>query len=197
MKLTSVEHIGRSQLIPGVVRTMLERTVTPLARVLLLLMAATVAHGSGPSLSVALAIPSTDDVARIVVSNPAAHFHVILHSQSASRLRIWNSTFSWGYYALSFQLLDDSGVTHVVRKTRIAFSRNIANAWLLEPDDSIVLDVFLGRPDEWEGLPVLASDCRTVQMTAIYEVVPDAESMKRGVWTGRVVSRARKVSLCK
>ena len=171
--------------------------MTRLAGLVLLFLIAAVADAGDPALAVSLVIPSDDGVARVNVSDPKAHFHVLLRNQSATPVRVWDSTFSWGYYALSLELVDEKGTRRVVRRKQTAFTRNIARAWLLEPEGYVVLNVFLGRPGEWEGLPELVSDCLLVQMTAVYDVASDAESRKQSVWTGRVTSRTRQVSLCK
>ena len=164
--------------------------------VALLLMAAPL-HAAEPSVALSLVIPSRDGVARVLVSDPKSHFHVILSNESAAPQRIWDATFSWGYYALSFELQDDSGTMHVVRKRKVGFTRNMPATWLLMSKEPLVLDVFLGDPRVWVDLPDPPSGCRAAQLQAVFEVAADEESQKQGAWTGRVVSNTRPVSLCK
>jgi len=117
-------------------------------------------------------------------------------SLASAPLRVWDDTFSWGYYALSFEVVDGDGA-HVVRKRKVGFTRNAPAWWLLSPSSHLVLDVYLGDGRLWEGLPSVSSGCRAAQVRAVFEVAPDDESDKERVWTGRVVSDVQEVLMCK
>jgi hypothetical protein len=164
---------------------------------LTILMAAVAVEASDVPLSISLVIPSRDGSPRIVVTAPRDHFHVVLRNSGSGPLRIWDTTFSWGYFALSLEFVGDDGAKHLIHKKQVAFTRNFPAAWLLEPQGYVVLDVFMADTTRWEGLPTVPSDCISGQLTAVYRVAPDPESVKQNVWTGRVVSASRSVSLCK
>jgi hypothetical protein len=160
-----------------------------------LLMAAAV-HGAEPAVTLSLAIPTVTDVPWIVLSDRVSHFHVVLSSRSSLPLRIWRDSNSWGYYALSFELVAENGTPQTIRRQKTAFTKNGAVSWLLEPQGHLVFDVHLGDKRDWDGVPRAPARCQPFQLRAVFEVAPDDESRKQGVWTGRVVSDVRAVSLC-
>ena len=158
--------------------------------------AAAGAYADEATVSVSLAIPSRDDARRISVGGADAHFHVLLSSQSSAPQRIWDETFSWGYYALSFELVGEDGTVREVRKKKVGFTRNVPASWILEPHGHFVLDVYLGDRRTWEGVPRPRRDCEIVQMRAVFEVTQDEASRKQSAWTGRVVSSTHGVTVC-
>jgi hypothetical protein len=160
------------------------------------LTAASAGHAEKPSLSVSLDIPSRDGERRVDVGRRDSHFQVILTSRSSAPQRIWQEKNSWGYSALSFEVIDRKGVRWIVRKRTEVFTRNGPGWWTLEPHGHLFLDVYLGDRSIWEGLPRTSSGCETVQMRAVYEVKADDESKKERVWTGRIVSDTQAVTLC-
>jgi hypothetical protein len=167
-----------------------------LALLLLSTSAATV-HSDSPSLSVSLAIPAREEGPRRVTTGSAtAHFHVLLSSQTNSPQRIWDEAFSWGYSALSFELVAENGAVRVIRKRPMDFTVNFPAWSTLEPHGHLVIDVHLGDRRVWDGVPPTLPNCELIQMRAVFEVTPDVESRRLHVWTGRVVSDLAQVMLC-
>jgi hypothetical protein len=165
---------------------------------LLLVSRCAVASGWAAEAPVALsiAIPQREDgTRRVITGRPNEHFHVLLSSRTGP-LRVWDDAFSWGYYALSFELVGEHGDVRTIHKKPMDFTVNFP-AWLrLEPPDHLVFDVFLGDRKIWDGVPQALPTCERVQLRAIYEVKEDAHSAELHVWTGRVVSELTSVMLC-
>ena len=154
--------------------------------------------GAGEQLSISLSAPARDDTRRIDATGPGPHFHAVVSSRSGSPLRIWDDTFSWGYYALSLEVTDSKGQTSVIQKREVAFTRNIPAFWKLQPGEQLAMDIHLGDSRKWEQPSNGASrGCAPVTIRVVYEVTPTAESARYGVWTGRVASPPKHVELCR
>lgn len=117
-----------------------------------------------------------------------AHFHVVLTNISDKPLRLCNDTCSWGYFALSFEVKDESGKTTKVTKQGMPWSTLFAHYLTVPPGDHMVREVSFSK-DEWENF-VLPEKGKSVdvQMRAVFEIKPDDETKKKDVWTGKVVS---------
>ena len=166
------------------------------AAFVLSLAAACSVQGAEPSIKVELVIPSQDGAGRVSLDNARAHFHVLLSNVSPRQQRVWRDSSSWGYYALSFELTDEGGTRHEVRKRRTGFTRNVPASWLLAPGGHLVFDVALGDKMVWEGVPKLGQGCRPFQLRASFDVTPDSTSAEQTVWTGHTASSTESVSLC-
>ena len=147
-------------------------------------------------MSVSLAIPSRDGVRRVSVGSPAHDFHVLVRNIAATPQKIWDATFSWGYYALSFEVVGQDGSVSIIRKRETAFTRNVPGTWTVDPGQSFVFDVYLGDRTVWDGVPIPGPSCKDMRLRAIYTVSPDEESKKLAVWTGRVSSATESILLC-
>ena len=79
----------------------------------------------------------------------------------------------------------------------IAWRKNYPDWLSLRPGESYVLNVdFFSERGQgiWDNAPKPTkggSAKRLIRMRAVYEVTPDDESAKLGVWTGKVVSPVR------
>src|SRR5262245_16994810 len=117
-----------------------------------------VAQAAQPVFALSIVIPSGSAGPRLGAT-PKALFHVLLSNQSGVTQRGWSDNFSWGYYSLSFRLVGDDGVEHIVRKKKVGFTVNYPESWTVEPSGHVVFDVYLrgqgrlGRGSTAEGLP--------------------------------------------
>jgi hypothetical protein len=126
--------------------------------------------------------------------NTADHFHVVVVNASDKPVRLWSDRFSWGYDNLSFELVaDDGAVTPITKKPR-GWDKNFPDWLELPPGGSYVLNVdwfsAAGR-EIWENAPLAggaAPKPRLFKLRAVYEIKPDGESKKLGVWTGKIAS---------
>ena len=142
-------------------------------------------------ISVSIAIPSERYGGRILYyRDKSTHFHVIVSNTSDKPRRIWREQCSWGYFGLTFEFTDDRGKKWTANKKQIPWRRNFPDWWILEPHESFVLDVYFGDPAIWEGFPNVGENPQTVTIRAVFEFKPDDESLKNGIWTGRVVSKS-------
>jgi hypothetical protein len=164
------------------------------AALFLILSSTILAYAGEPALSVSIAVPSQTSERRVDYRDRSSHFNVVLSNTSGVPQRVWQDWCSWGHYALSFELVDDSGKRWVAKRPKTAFSRNFPSWWTLAPGESLVFDVYFGDERAWEGFPRLTNGSQTLAVTAVFEVPHDKEAEDLAVWTGRVVSDTRKLT---
>lgn len=126
--------------------------------------------------------------------NEYNQFHVLVTNVSDKPVRLWTDRYSWGYDSLSFELLQGDGkVTPIIKKPR-GWDKNFPDWLELQPGESYVLNVefYSARGQAiWENVPSAAEQANKpmlVKLRAVYEIRPDEQSQKLGVWTGKVES---------
>jgi hypothetical protein len=121
--------------------------------------------------------------------NDGDHFHVLVRNVSDQPIRLWTDRYSWGYSNLSFEIVGDDGKATPVRKKPRGWDKNYPDWLELKPGDTYVLNVNLNAADVWEN-PPRASGAKPTQLKlrAVYEITPDEQSAKLGVWTGKIQS---------
>lgn len=142
---------------------------------------------AGGPITVSIAIPVHHGHRSL---NESDHFHVVVRNVSEKPLRLWTDRYSWGYDNLSFeQTLDDGKTTRITKKER-GWDKNFPDWLELQPGESYILNVNLFAADIWNDVPTANPKAKPklVKLRAIYEVQPDDESKKLGVWTGKVAS---------
>jgi hypothetical protein len=164
----------------------------------LMLVAANAAAEDSP-ISVSLAIPAHNDERRIENieyknQTDTTHFHVIIANASNKQQRIWREWCSWGYFGLTFEFTDESGKKWVAKKKGQVWTRNAPDWWTLEPNETFAMDVYFADTNTWVDFPSPTNGSQTVTMQAVLEFKPDDEARRHNVWTGRVVSKAEKVT---
>lgn len=152
------------------------------------------AEHDGPkneAISVSIAIPEHHMHRSL---NEYDHFHVIVTNKTDKPIRLWTDRFSWGYDNLSFEITGDDGkVTKVTKKPR-GWRKNYPDWLSLGPGESYVLNVdFFSEVGQgiWDNVPKptkTSTTKRLIKLRAVYEVMPDDESRRLGVWSGKVVS---------
>jgi len=126
--------------------------------------------------------------------NDGDHFHILVKNVSDKPVRLWTDRFSWGYDNLSFELIGDDGTITTIQRTPRSWTKNFPDWLEVAPGECWVIDVnwFTAKvKDIWEKAadrPESSPKPKLVKLRAVYEVHPDAESKKLGVWTGKVLS---------
>ncbi|MCI0539586.1 MAG: hypothetical protein L0Z50_30620 [Verrucomicrobiales bacterium] len=170
---------------------------------ILTISSASVVGADDPAISVAIVVPRDGGHGerRVTYRNSgtewdrAAHFHAIVSNRSEKPQRIWQEGCSWGYFALSFEFTDEAGKKWEAKKGMTPFVMNRPAYWSLEPSESTVLEVYFADPDIWKDFPRPDNGSKVVvSMRAIFEIRSTPESTKHDVWTGRVVSEARRIT---
>lgn len=128
------------------------------------------------------------------------HFHVILHNNSNLSLKIPKESCSEGYYALRFEVADDSGKTWNVRKADREWSWNALEVWLLEPGENLVLDVYYHDANLWPNFPRLyEGDDKPFRglkpKKFVLRAIFSPPGKDRGAWTGSAASKPETVFL--
>jgi len=144
-------------------------------------------------LSVSIVIPHTDaglGELRWSAGPPAPHFHVLLQNTTAAPKRIFQEWNSWGYYALSFELTNESGETTLVHKGVHGWTKNGPSYWTIAPNDFAIIDVYFADRSTWgDGFWLKPGNpTGRVKLRAIYQVSPDENSKNLSVWTGKITS---------
>ena len=145
-------------------------------------------------ISVSIAIPTGSGERGIEYRDRAAHFHVIVSNTSEKPQRIWKEWCSWGYFGLTFEITGPTASKRIAEKKLRDWTVNYPSWWTLDPLESMVIDVYFGDSEKWQGFPSPEAGPWTVTMQAVFEFKPDEEARKYDVWTGRVTSRPEKLT---
>ncbi len=157
---------------------------------------------SAKELSVSIAVPARDSKRTIDIRKPDSHFNVVVTNRSKHDLRLWETWNSWGYYNLSFDVLDgkDNVLYSIVKRPR-AWTVNGATWVTVKPGEHFVLKVDFDH-DIWVRddlgddrriyVPFLALMRTTpefkLKLRAVFQILPDDETIEKEVWTGTVKS---------
>ena len=124
-----------------------------------------------------------------MAANTLDTFYVLLTNVSAQAQTVFETSNSWGYYAVSFELRTVDGRVVVITKKQTWFTRNVPSTFWIPPGEQMVYPIELN--DDWvAGAPLPMADEEPVDVTlkAIYEVKATPESTRQNVWTGRIES---------
>ncbi len=161
----------------------------PVFSSLILGMSATFATAADPNppLEVKIAIPVHHNHRSL---NTGDHFHVLVKNVSEAPLRLWSDRYSWGYGNLSFEQIGDDGKVTAIQKKPRGWDKNFPDWLELQPGDTYVLVVNFAAADIWDKPPTAAPGKKPTQvkLRAVFEVGPDEQSIKLGVWTGKIQS---------
>lgn len=175
----------------GLFRSSLRQILSGLALLAVLAAGRPAFADEPPQKSLAVHVVPTDSGRgrrAIDLSNPGDHFHVLIENISNDRIRLWKEWCSWGYAALSFEVVDADGATRTIAKVPGEWNKNFPDLFELAPDDEMVIEVSLD-PSLWQNSPLSGSSGEAqLRMRAVFEIGPDRESEKMKVWTGRALS---------
>ncbi|MDB6059815.1 MAG: hypothetical protein JWO95_3659 [Verrucomicrobiales bacterium] len=171
---------------------------SPFVIFLALMSVAELAHAAESAISVSIAVPALDPGKErsVVAFDRNSHFPVILTNTSKKPQRIITEWNSWGDHALSFELTDKSGKKSLAQRVSVNYDKNMPHWWILQPKESVVLDVYFADAGKWEGFPhrVRYGDSETVTMRAVFAFLPtDQKLSPDGLWTGRVFSAPEQI----
>src|SRR5436190_13924773 len=122
-------------------------------------------------LTLSIAIPSSGDGLHLLDQARTPHFHVILSNNLDKPLRIWSPWNREGYGMLSFEFTNDSGERSKCKKKDVTrVSRELAQTYVLQPHENLVLDVNFAKVKIWEGFPAAKPGLPPVSMQAILEI---------------------------
>lgn len=156
-------------------------------------------------LSVSIAVPARDSIRSIDVRNPGSHFNVVVTNRTIRDLQLWETWNSWGYYNLSFEVLDEDGnVKYSITKRPRAWTINGPTWVVVRPGEHFNIPVDFD-PDIWAVSVAAGREKRTLvpllaqfatspkfelKLRAVFRVYPDDETIDRDIWTGTVRSVA-------
>jgi hypothetical protein len=128
---------------------------------------------------------------------PTQHFYVVVTNKSNEPLRLWREWCSWGYYTLSFAVVDAAGKKVIVTKGSRAWTRNFPDTTTLGPGDHMVFEVTFDK-DTWPNAPMpVEAKSHTIKMKAIFSIPADDDTKKHEVWTGEVSSPLKSYTICR
>lgn len=121
-------------------------------------------------------------------------FYVVLTNKTDKEQRVFETSYSWGYYALSFEITMPSGEMVIVSRKPIFSSPNIPTTFMIQPNGHFVFEVTLDKG--WIGKPDFGKDGQTnAKIKAIYELSARKRLKERGVWIGRIESKELAVKI--
>ncbi|MBI5724683.1 MAG: hypothetical protein HZA50_12040 [Planctomycetes bacterium] len=117
------------------------------------------------------------------------HFHVVITNTGTKPINLWREWCSWGYFNLSFEIIDENGTKTTVSKVDRDWSKNFPDFDTLPPGNHIIFEVdFLGDKI-WKNPPLLPQGKTTkLKMKAVYSSHKSADAEKNLIWTGTVCS---------
>jgi hypothetical protein len=124
-----------------------------------------------------------------MAANTLDTFYVLLTNVSAQGQTVFETSNSWGYYAVLFELRTGDGRVVAITKKQTGFTRNVPSTFWIPPGEQMVYPIKLDG--EWvAGAPLPIADEEPVDVTlkVIYEVKATPESTRQNVWTGRIES---------
>ena len=146
------------------------------------------AKAHDPGLSISVAVPVHLENRTIDLLAPNAHFHVLISNTSKIDLNLWREWCSWGYFNLSFEIIDDKGKSWIVKKRDRPWSKNFPDFATLASNQSLVLDVNF-NPKIWLNLPPSSkSKSQIISMRVIYNSSESDQSKKLKIWSGKITS---------
>jgi hypothetical protein len=158
----------------------------------------TLVHAAEPAISLSLAIPAIDPGTEraVVAFDRNSHFPVILTNTSNKPQRIitqWNSS---GDHTLRFEITDSSGKKSLAQAVTMDYPKNKDHWWILQPQESVVFDVYFADPNRWEGFPhpVHSDQPLIVTMRAVFEFDPATKTRADGLWSGSVFSKPQTIA---
>ncbi len=139
------------------------------------------------------------------MSPTTPHFNVAIQNISQNPIRLWNEDSSWGSGNLTLEISAVGakwfGAPIRVERKRDVWYSNMAQFSILYPGEMIMREVTLEVPDAqagghaqkgrwpYKGFPLAAVGLvNSVQMRAVYEILPDKLSAQENVWTGKIIS---------
>ncbi len=124
-----------------------------------------------------------------MAANTLDTFYVLLTNVSAQGQTVFETSNSWGYYAVLFELRTGDGRVVAITKKQTGFTRNVPSTFWIPPGEQMVYPIKLDG--EWVAgarLPIADEEPVDVTLKAIYEVKATPEATRQNVWTGRIES---------
>lgn len=113
---------------------------------------------------------------------------VVLHNMGNTDVRVWKVGNRWGDTMLSFELIGNGRILHIVRREQV-YTINVPSSFVLPAGSKHEWPFDLGD-GEWEAdVPIEQMAVPGAQLIAIHTVPPSPEAAEHSVWTGQLRSR--------
>lgn len=140
------------------------------------------------SISVRIVPSGSGEKRSITLWQPEQHFHVVITNISKEPVRLWREWCSWGYYSLSFTVLDANGKETILKKAPRGWRKNFPDAMTLAPGEHMVFEVTFDQTI-WPNVPLPEKGkSHDVKMKAVFAIAADADTASHKVWTGEASS---------
>jgi len=106
------------------------------------------------------------------------HMMVYVHNSSDKPIRLWDTSFSEGYYMFSFRIDTGNGIVTVKRK-QIDFTRNIPRSHTIAPNDSSLFAFDLSD-ESWVWSKNLIKN-RGLKVSALLEIVESEGTKEKSI----------------
>jgi hypothetical protein len=126
-----------------------------------------------------------------------APFYVVLTNTTTVPQKVFESWNSWGYQAISFELVTARGQRFVVSRKNQDFDKNFPSTFIVPPGENQVYTIRLNEED-WTVAPELrfaSAEPLPLSLTAIYQLPRTREATRENVWVGRTESKSYHLQL--
>lgn len=148
----------------------------------------------------------------ILVNTRDDNFHILLTNHSKENIAIWKEWCSWGYFNLTFEVLDENDkVVYVIKKNeRRSWTENFPDPRVIKPGETLVREVnfnqstwVLPKKDDLpEGSYTYSPEeyrksraQMTLKIRAVFEIYEEEEEEHEiNIWTGKIKSAPEKVN---
>ncbi len=114
-------------------------------------------------------------------------FRLEIVSVSQEPIRIWKTTFSYGYDSIYFHVYDRNGISCFIRRKPLRWTVNVPDFIIVLPGDSHFQDLDL-NDGSWDLSECNIDPQTEIDISAVLEIVPDENTAKYEVITGRFES---------
>lgn len=114
-------------------------------------------------------------------------FSLEITNTSQSPVRIWNTSFSYGYYSIYFQVSPSNGKSCSIRRKLARWTVNIPDFHLIQPGDAYIHKLEL-TDGTWDLNKCNLDPQTEIDIAAVLEIIPDEYTDTYGVVTGRYES---------
>ncbi len=122
-------------------------------------------------------------------------FHVVITNEGAAPVALWREWCSWGYFNLTFEIVDESGApVATINKHMRAWTKNYPDWMRIEEGDHAIRTVKLFDSETWDNAALFDENGephKTLRMRAVFSIPRDNETQEHNVWVGSCVSPIR------
>ena len=116
-------------------------------------------------------------------------FYVVVSNRAGKRLRLWNTSNSWGYYNLFFSYETESGKRGTIRLAQRYFSRNVPDYRIIDDRECCLFPIDMSA--KWKEIGQLRG---SVSLKCNYVIPQTKEAKELDVLVGEFSSKESRIT---